>query len=301
MDGNDINLLLAGFAFLVLPFLVVAVSTLAPMSDARVQKWFLPFGRLALSGVPMVRARLRHVRLHRRIGATLGATAAWLLSSWYAIRYTESFPISLFLFPVVGYVVGAALSEVRSLRRARGTRRTAELSPRRLRDYVSGWVLPLTATILGGSALVVVLAPMFLVDGAGVEPVRPPWSFVQATMLLGAGLIGTVMARSVAQLPVGTDPNVDPYLDDAFRQISIMTCLAGPALIAVATLGAYPMLDTGVGWSAWITGPMVVIVLLGCWYVMRHPVQNTFGPRLRASWTKVPVGSSPRPHTAPSE
>ena len=101
-------------------------------------------------------------------------------------------------------------------------------------------------------------------------------------------------ARRVVRLPVRTPPGTDPYLDDAFRQYSLTTCLAAAGLGSLATSDLASLVFGLLGGWAAVTWTFahygVVIVLL---QAMKQPVPWTFGPRIRSAW------ATPSPVTPP--
>ena len=275
-----------GFAVMVGPFLAFALGNLVPLPDRRVVEWFAAFGRLHRSGVPLVRARLTRIRWYRRIGALLGATAAWVIASWSVIVHRDGGPGWLWLLPLSGYVAGAVLAELRALRPGPVPTRTAELTPRQVSDFLAPWVLPtlVTGTVVAALAsLGVSLSNHAGVMDGGLTPAA----------CLAALALALWCARRVAQAPLRVQPGRDPYLDDAFRQVSITTCIAAAGLAAALTFGhAVGDLLPIEGWWQFLGLGVTAIFALPCWVALRQPVPWTFGPRLRAAWD-APAEPSP--------
>ena len=278
MGQDDWSNLGVGVAVMVGPFLAFTLGTLVPLPDRRVVEWFAAFGRLHRSGVPLVRGRLSRVRWHRRIGALLGATSAWAVASWSVIVHRDGGPGWLWLLPLSGYVGGAVLAELRALRWGPTPTRSAELTPRRVSDFVAPKVVPALVTISIVAAVTAFGAA--LADGStlGGALVLPACTVLALVVALWS-------SRHLSEAPLRASEDRDPYLDDAFRQTAIMTCLAAGGLIGVLVLGdAIGDLLPLEGW--WQFGALAVVASLGlpCWVAIRQPVPWTFGPRIRAAW-----------------
>jgi hypothetical protein len=289
MGEDDWLNLGVGFAVMVGPFLAFTLGTSVPLPDRRVVEWFTAFGRLHSSGVDLVRDRLTSVRWHRRIGALLGAVVAWSVACWYVLVERDGGPSWLWLLPLSGYVAGAVLAELRALRPTGTPTRVAELTPRQVSDFVAPWVVP---TVVTGS-VVATLASLgvSLWNRARVME----GGLVPAACLAALG-IALWCARRVAHAPLRVGSGRDPYLDDAFRQVAIMTCLGAAGLAAAVTMGdAVGDLLPVEGW--WQFGALAVTCSLGlpCWVALRQPVPWAFGPRIRAAWA---TGGAP--DTAPT-
>jgi len=275
---HDWKLLAAGFGIMVGPFLAFTLWTLVPLPASRVAEWFAAFGRLHRSGVPLVRARLVRVRWHRRLGALVGAVGAWGVASWQAIVHNDDGPSWLWVLPLVGYVGGAVLAEVRGLQPGDGATRVAELTPRRVSDFVAPWALRALATVSVTSALASLGTAHWAGEGVA-EALAPP-----AAAIVGLA-VALWCARSVAEAPLRVEPGRDPYLDDAFRQVAITTCLAAGGIAAALVLGdAVADVLPETGWWPLIGLVCTWAVVLPCWVALRQPVPWTFGPRLRAAW-----------------
>lgn len=294
MTSDDWTFLLAGFGLQVGPFLAFTLWTLVPMSDRRVVAWFTAFGRLHPNGVSLVRERLVRIRWHRRIGALVGAVPAWAVSSWYGIVETTSAPDGVVLLPLLGYVLGAVLAELRSVRSPRGTVRSGELVPRRTGDYLARWVLPAAWLLVVASATLTLVEPLILADDATTRSVDGAAGGAAVMLVVWAG--GLWCAHQVARAPLRRDPGIDPYLDDAFRQLSIVTSLAAASLLAVTSAGMLNVVSSVGWWAVPVLVPIVVVALM-IWAAIRQPVPWTFGPRIRSAWI---IGEERDASTGPS-
>ena len=278
MSQDDWNFALAGLGIMVAPFLVFTLWTFVPVPDRRVAEWFGAFGRLHRSGVPLVRARLRWVRWHRRIGALLGAVVAWGIACWYGIVERDGGPPWLWILPLGGYVTGAVLAELRALRTRTTPTRTAELAPRRVSDFVAPWVV--RALVATSFAAVLVSLAVSYRGGSGVaDALIPPAGALTALS------VALWCAGRVAQAPLRLEPGRDPYLDDAFRQVAITTCLASAGIGTALTFGdAIGDVVPEAGWWQFTSIAVTWFIGLPCWVALRQPVPWTFGPRIRDAW-----------------
>lgn len=278
----------AAFAVQVGPFLLFTLWTAVPMPDRRVVEWFAAFGRLHPSGVPLVRDRLVRARWHRRLGALLGALALWAVGARYGVLEAANPPAESLWLLVLGYAGGAVVGELRAVDEPRGTARQAELAPRTVSSYLAPWVLPTTAAIVATSVAGTLAAAVWDSGTSGAEVA------VRVAATLAASGAAWWAARRVVRLPVRTPPGTDPYLDDAFRQYSVTTCLAAAGLGSLATSDLASLVFGLLGGWAAVTWTFahhgVVIVLL---QAMKQPVPWTFGPRIRSAW------ATPSPVTPP--
>ncbi|CAN5433120.1 hypothetical protein BH10ACT3_BH10ACT3_17680 [soil metagenome] len=131
---------------------------------------------------------------------------------------------------------------------------------------------------------------------------------VQVVGLVGVSAVALWCARAVVRLPLRHTDDVDQYLDDAFRQLSIVTCLASSMLLSLSATGS--ALSSFIAWRGWYAAPIVIIavgLMLVLWGAIRHPFAATFGPRLYEEQERAaqptragPTGSTSRPAPAGS-
>jgi hypothetical protein len=247
---------------------------------------------------PWVAGELRRGRLLR----TLGFTAAFAVGMganiwWVAVHhpFTPPFPLNLLIHPAAwttGYLSAAALAELTRRARDRQPVRAAALVPRRLVDYLPGWML---WTARGVALAVLALAP-FAHRSPPDDPSGPGHGFVAGVAAIAIAALVELALRSMVgrRQPVATPAEL--AVDDAMRSTSIHRT-AGAGLAALLFLlgeqvgglaGAWPVLSSVVGLSCYG-------LAVGAWKDLTVPLRW----RIRRAYGSGASGQTPLPRHDP--
>jgi hypothetical protein len=157
---------------------------------------------------PWVAGELRRGRLLRTLGFTAAFTVGMGANIWWAAVHrpsTAPFPLNLLLHPAAwatGYLSAAALAELTRRGRDRQPVRAAALVPRRLGDYLPGWMLWIER---GVALAVLALAPLAHRRTAGAGLAALLFLLGEQVGGLGGGwpLLSSVVGLSCYGLAVG--------------------------------------------------------------------------------------------------
>jgi hypothetical protein len=256
--------LFATIASLVLVVLTLWVVSDVPSSPA--QRW------AEAHGVTLVDANREFVERYVSEGHRLrmvcgfgGAIAITALGRGLGIGV----PVSGWVVLMVGYLGGVVWSEAWLTRLPAGTRRSASLVPRRVRNYLAGR-LRIAQVVVPAVTLVVGIVAMTLPATPSSDPVTmdpAPESVLRTTALLiglAAGLVVLGVAWLQRHIVTKPQPDADPDLlaaDDAVRASSVHL-LSGTGLGIVLV---------GLTSQVWLLGDLGIIgtgtaggVGLGC-------------------------------------
>lgn len=245
-----------------------------------------------------VAGELRRGRLLRTLGSTAAFTVGMGANIWWAAVHrpsTAPFPLNLLLHPAAwatGYLSAAALAELTRRGRDRQPARAAALVPRRLGDYLPGWMLWIER---GVALAVLALAPLAHRSPLD-DPSGPSHGFVAGAAAIAIAAVVELALRSMVgrRQPVATPAEL--VVDDAMRSTSIHRT-AGAGLAALLFLlgeqvgglaGGWPLLSSVVGLSCYG-------LAVGAWKDLTVPLRW----RIRRAYGSGASGQVPLPRHDP--
>lgn len=213
----------------------VLYRALRPVAATEVARWAAGHG-LTLQpddpGHELAAGYLHHGRLFRTAGFAAGLMAGAFIY-WGAI-IQRSGPPHLLGIPfvwAVGYLLGAIVAEPSRPRPRPRRLQAAALAPRRLGDYLPGW-LPTTERL---AALAVLTLPAIMVVVPRSQPpnigIGDGWVIVNASVAAVLAILLEVTMRAMVHRAQPVASTSDLAVDDAIRSTSIhRTAAAGLAL-----------------------------------------------------------------------
>jgi len=258
------------------------------IGEQAVERWARGAGvALTAENRRVVRRYLTWSRRSRRAGGLAG----FILPNLYTGIVDDSFSGFPFPFILGGYVLGAILAEV-VVNRPRRRSGAALLVPRRLDDYLPGYVLvlqrglPVVTVLLPG---VFALAPFAdLSPAPNVDPHTLAGFAVPAAFAVGTAIAIEALQRLIVARRQPIISHADLTVDDAIRSSSLHV-LAGAALamllftvaVEVSSLAAFAEAS---GWPmplAWIPLAALVVGLLVAGLVFWLRLPDPHGFRVR--------------------
>jgi hypothetical protein len=265
--------------------------------EQAVQRWARNAGlALTADNRRVVRRYLTWSRRSRRAGGMAG----FILPNLYSGIVDNSFSGFPFPFILGGYVLGAILAEV-VVNRPRRRSGAALLVPRRLDDYLPGYVLvlqralPVVAVLLPG---VFALSPFPDVSPAtNVDPSTLAGFAVPAAFAVGTAVAIEVLQRLIVARPQPVTGQDDLAVDDAIRSSSLHV-LAGAGLAMLlftvgVEVGVLAVFAEASGWPAplaWIPVAELAVglFLAGLFFWLRLAEPHGFRVR-RGGRQEVPA------------
>ena len=255
------------------------------------------------AGLPLTDENRRVVRRYltwNRRARRAGGLAGFILPNLYLGIVDHSFAGFPFPFILGGYVLGAILAEV-VVNRPRRRSGAALLVPRRLDDYLPGYVLilqralPAVAVLLPG---VFALSPFPDVSpAANVDPSTLAGFAVPAAFAVGTAVAIEALQRLIVARPQPITGQDDLAVDDAIRSSSLHV-LAGAGLAMLlftvgVEVGVLAVFAEASGWPAplaWIpvAGLVVGLCLAGLFFWLRLAEPHGFRVR-RGGRQEVPA------------
>jgi hypothetical protein len=267
------------------------------ITEQAVERWASGAGlALTAENRRVVRRYLTWSRRSRRAGGLAG----FVLTTLYLGITGGSF--TGFPFPQIlgGYVLGAILAEV-VVNRARRRSGAALLVPRRLDDYLPGYVLvlqrglPVVAVLLLGAFAMSPFPDLSPVPN--VDPNTLAGFAVPAAFAVGTAVVIEVLQRLIVARRQPITSADDLAVDDAIRSSSLHV-LAGAGLAMLlftvaVEVGALAVFAEASGWPmplAWtpLAGLAVGLFLAGLFFWLRFATSHGFRVR-RGSQQEVPA------------
>jgi hypothetical protein len=180
------------------------------------------------------RAAIRRYLLHGRRIRTTGALSGYVgYSVFTMINTTNQPPFGWLTATFGGYLLGAAVAELWSLRPQPGSVRAAALAPRRMTDYVPRYAVIGIRIVPALTALALIVGPMLSVR---YEPGLEPPADREWGAIIGWTIASIVLAvfvettaRRIVRRPQPITSEKLLVVDDAIRSTSLH-CLIGAGL-----------------------------------------------------------------------
>jgi hypothetical protein len=248
-------IILAVIVLIPLGFWAVAIGRADRVTHPTAAEWARERGlALNIENTPMVAWYLRNTRVLRLAGVFAGFVLPPLVGMAIG-RFRGS---ETFIWAYVGYLLGALYAEL-SLVRPPG--RTATLDPRRLVDYLSGWVVNLQRALGGVTAMVAVVVLRLPRDVRPSPVVTRPWILAVAVggAVLAIGLEAIERALVRRPQPIVSRSMVEA--DDAIRAQSVHS-VAGSGIAIQLLLLSIPLWAAANGDIVWLRRYALVLAVL---------------------------------------
>lgn len=193
------------------------------------------------------RSALRSYLVSGRRFRTAGALAGWLLIPGYGLVTGREFPLDNGLvLALAGYLLGAVLAEVVFHRPGRRSG-AALLVPRRLTDYLPGYVLVLQRGLALASVLLVVAYVLSPYPNVAIpQPSVAGFATLGAAGILVATVVELLQRMIVSRRQPVTDEH-DVALDDAMRSSSAHVVAGGGVGMLLIVVGAEVAVFAAIG------------------------------------------------------
>ncbi|HEX8863500.1 MAG TPA: hypothetical protein VGC06_31265 [Actinomycetes bacterium] len=247
---------------------------------------------------PWVARELRRGRLLRTLGFTAVFGIGMGANIWWGAVHqvsTAPFPLNLLIHPAAwatGYLVGATVAELTRRGRDRQPVRAAALVPRRLGDYLPGWMLWVER---GVALAVLALSPLPHLSPPD-DPSGPGHGFMAgvAAIAIAAAVELALRSMVVRRQPVATPAEL--AVDDAMRSTSIhRTAGAGLAALLFLLGEQAGGLPPRVWLLSSVVGLLCYGLAIGAWKDLTVPLRW----RIRRAYGSGGSGQAPLPRHDP--
>lgn len=220
------------------------------------QKSGLAMGPNALDTAPALRAQLARRRCALEYGALVGLTVAAIVSLLVPAINATSF---VWFVVIPATALGGIASEVAVsikdsvFHPAQGVPRIARIRQVRLRDYVSGWLLTLTAFFaMAAAAISLWSAALVHADGKGTDSTGWISSIVALGIALLIAVVAFVSTRFVLAQPQPASGTAELAWDDAMRatlllRLWMFASVASALACAISVQGLAKVLEAESG------------------------------------------------------